>query len=567
MDSFMCPCTACFAATRGHPAVVVPQQHHNRHYYLRPNLDFFREKKGWMFGRLRRTRTVESTASTVLTQTSSPSAAREDEIVGGRNTREGEEKEEEEDGWADGSGPALASRSVWLSDEERVRIAFRRARAGAEKIGLDRSPFFPRTAAEYVGLKADMLAARAARLRAKVRERERVLRARTAGRWKRLSVVGRSGEIEEVMVPVYFGDSEDGRPAPRQSRARSTPGGLAGSNTEDRVVFKGKSPEAWGATPLQRVDEEVPGRWGDRADPALQSGFSMGSLLSAGPASAATGRRRTSSVTLLREVAAHAASRRGNLQGSGVPIPAHGPSPDRSPFEDDGSDSDSSFTPSDYRPGARRLTNTTRRAWTESSEDELGSSPGSSFTPARCVTTNLARLAETGGKGSTRGERIGAIDSSQERARGGADGSRSFRSALDDTLGPYNFQMYRTPSGTMETTQTDAAEREPGRVGSGPAQTQNNMRDDAEETTNDAGTDATDSLQDDDDDDDTHQHRRAPDARSTDLLPPALLPPLTSRTADAGGGPAGDAGAQRARRAHGRVRAARQPVHGGGGAG
>ncbi|KAL2185199.1 hypothetical protein L209DRAFT_424708 [Thermothelomyces heterothallicus CBS 203.75] len=66
MDSVMCPCTACFAATRGYPAIVGPQQHSNRHYYLRPNLDFFRGKKGRMFGRLRRVRTIESTTSTLV---------------------------------------------------------------------------------------------------------------------------------------------------------------------------------------------------------------------------------------------------------------------------------------------------------------------------------------------------------------------------------------------------------------------------------------------------------------------------------------------------------------------
>lgn len=113
-----------------------------------------------------------------------------------------------------GQGPSTSSQHVWLSDEERVRVAFKRARTSAEKVDLDRSPFFPRTVAEYAGLKAGMLEARAARLRAKVRERERaLLRAREGGAWRRVFLVGRSGRAEERVVPVYYGRAEEGSPA------------------------------------------------------------------------------------------------------------------------------------------------------------------------------------------------------------------------------------------------------------------------------------------------------------------------------------------------------------------
>lgn len=132
----------------------------------------------------------------------------EDDWKGGDEEERGDDDDKEFE--RERSALPRTPRHVWLSDEERLRVAFRRARASAKKVGLDRSPFFPRTVAEYAGLKADMLAARAARLRAKVRERERMLQAQTAARWKKLFVVGRSGEIEEIMVALYFGDCEKG---------------------------------------------------------------------------------------------------------------------------------------------------------------------------------------------------------------------------------------------------------------------------------------------------------------------------------------------------------------------
>jgi hypothetical protein len=64
--------------------------------------------------------------------------------------------------------------------------------------------------AEYAGLKADGLEAKAARLRGRVEERERVLRARGNARWKAIVVVGPSGQIEERLFPVYFGGQGEG---------------------------------------------------------------------------------------------------------------------------------------------------------------------------------------------------------------------------------------------------------------------------------------------------------------------------------------------------------------------
>lgn len=131
------------------------------------------------------------------------------------------DQESDQDMW--GLSQGQGSQHVWLSDEERLRIAFKRARTSAEKVDLDRSPFFPRTVAEYAGLKAGMLEARAARLRAKVREREMALRARDGGGWKRVFVVGGSGRTEEKVIPVYYGRSEESKPA--------APSAVKGSST------------------------------------------------------------------------------------------------------------------------------------------------------------------------------------------------------------------------------------------------------------------------------------------------------------------------------------------------
>jgi len=109
----------------------------------------------------------------------------------------------------DDSGQLHPSKHVWLSDEEKVRIAFGRVRTNAAKVELDRSPFFPRTAAEYVGLKADMVEARAARLKTKVTEKEALLRGLRNPRWTAVLVVGPSGQIEEKIIPLSY-DGQEG---------------------------------------------------------------------------------------------------------------------------------------------------------------------------------------------------------------------------------------------------------------------------------------------------------------------------------------------------------------------
>jgi hypothetical protein len=70
-----------------------------------------------------------------------------------------------------------------------------------------------------------MLEARAARLRAKVWERERALWAKQNARWKRVFVVGYSGEPEERAIAVYYEDREKGgRSAPAATQPSSTVG-------------------------------------------------------------------------------------------------------------------------------------------------------------------------------------------------------------------------------------------------------------------------------------------------------------------------------------------------------
>ncbi|KAJ4306968.1 hypothetical protein N0V88_000341 [Collariella sp. IMI 366227] len=88
---------------------------------------------------------------------------------------------------------------------ERSRLAFRRTLANAQKIGLDRSPFFPKTAAEYVGAKAGMLEDKAALLKVKLAEKEARLAAARNAKWEVIPVVGEGGVLGERAVPVYFG--------------------------------------------------------------------------------------------------------------------------------------------------------------------------------------------------------------------------------------------------------------------------------------------------------------------------------------------------------------------------
>ncbi|GAB1313180.1 hypothetical protein MFIFM68171_03390 [Madurella fahalii] len=97
-----------------------------------------------------------------------------------------------------------ARNNVWVSNQEKVRINFRRLHAGAEKAGLAKSPFFPKTAAEYAGLKADILEAEAAKLKAKIVAKEAALEdRRQGGQWKTIQVIGSSGKVETKTIPVY----------------------------------------------------------------------------------------------------------------------------------------------------------------------------------------------------------------------------------------------------------------------------------------------------------------------------------------------------------------------------
>lgn len=99
--------------------------------------------------------------------------------------------------------PGIRS-NIWASDAEKVRSKFRRLRSGAEEVSVAKSPFFPQTAAEYAGLMADILEAEAAKLGAKIAEKEAALAdRRRGGRWKTILVVGPSGEVETKTIPVY----------------------------------------------------------------------------------------------------------------------------------------------------------------------------------------------------------------------------------------------------------------------------------------------------------------------------------------------------------------------------
>ncbi|SPQ27543.1 3cfc0419-771f-4b82-ab9a-b66dea8ec750 [Thermothielavioides terrestris] len=95
--------------------------------------------------------------------------------------------------------------NMWLSEPEKIRVNFKRAKAAAAKLGLDRSPYFPRTAGEYAGLKADMLEAKAARLRFRIQELERKKDIRQNAQWETIWVLGPAGQIQEKRVLIYSG--------------------------------------------------------------------------------------------------------------------------------------------------------------------------------------------------------------------------------------------------------------------------------------------------------------------------------------------------------------------------
>jgi hypothetical protein len=93
-------------------------------------------------------------------------------------------------------------RKLWVSDEEKFRVNFKRIRTKAEKIGLNKSPFFPTTAAELAGLKAETLEAGVRKLRAKIEEKEKGLWAEKRLHGKTVFVVEPSGDIESRPSPV-----------------------------------------------------------------------------------------------------------------------------------------------------------------------------------------------------------------------------------------------------------------------------------------------------------------------------------------------------------------------------
>ncbi|KAK4033890.1 hypothetical protein C8A01DRAFT_39660, partial [Parachaetomium inaequale] len=446
-----------------------------------------------------------------------------------------EENEEEEDTdqeeYEDASGPL---QHVWISDKERQRVAYKRARVSAERVDLDRSPFFPKTVAEYVGLKAGMLEARAARLRAKVQERERVLWAKENARWKRVFVVGYSGETEEIAVPVYYEDQGEGKPvAPAAVRPSSAvgngepavqleqtsntnfgsgpfcppgpvatgidisdpwpqapyfPGPVTTANinanyhwvpayyfpdsslntaghwpqpcyvacpvTLDWPALYARDLAWWEANPFQTRQENTPWPWvdaawfGPQANDAVNynHGFQL-------PPTSAAGHQRARSATFLREVAAHAAIRRG--------VEQHGQSkPDSAPdsqgwFEDDGYDSDSSFTPSDYR----LQPNTSKGEARDKTSYEACISRFSDdfFTPNN-YTTQPAAVGKLAGNGQ---DKVDGHFSDEHNGHNKNENGLNASSHSRPTPGDYQldkFKFYRTLDGKMEAKGKDKRE-------------------------------------------------------------------------------------------------------------
>ncbi|KAH6847856.1 hypothetical protein B0I37DRAFT_431713 [Chaetomium sp. MPI-CAGE-AT-0009] len=308
---------------------------------------------------------------------------------------EGDEVEGEDaesgghDSEQDTSGLSQGPQHVWLSDEERLRVAFTRARTSAEKVDLDRSPFFPRTLAEYAGLKAGMLEAKTARLRVKIEEKEMTLRARDRARWKRVFVVGRSGEAEEKVIPVYYGSPKEGKPAAPSAAKHSPMGADAASVVQGEATSNTNLENHWGgriAPAPNATDHWVQSLYFAFPTTFDWFNFDAGHLISYEPIPSQAhqglesvpctgqlwpdsqldgtvdhppgsvphhhrevGHQRTRSVAILREVAAHAAFRHGNISGN-TQGRTDGAYHKQRWLEDDDYDSDSSFTPTDYRP-------------------------------------------------------------------------------------------------------------------------------------------------------------------------------------------------------------------------
>ncbi|KAK3304361.1 uncharacterized protein B0T15DRAFT_494826 [Chaetomium strumarium] len=290
---------------------------------------------------------------------------KEDWADGGDDEEEQEDDDDDEndndddgdDDDDDSSGLFQPTRTVWLSETEKMRVALKRLLRTAEKRGFGRSPFLPTTAAEYVGLRADMVDAKAARLRAKIEERERELHAQEHAQWKTVLVVGAGGQIETKLVPVYYSAPEQGRP--------DSPGALAQPCWHPVPYFPHPAPvyvfpaTPWPYSPSLSMPSfptstlnPAAAAWsqpscfaaqGADAPDQVPRGFTLGpSLLPAQP-------RRISSIPLLRRLASHATLRRGIVQEQ-----AEGTDTDRNFqwFCDDDESSDAgSFTPSDYQPG------------------------------------------------------------------------------------------------------------------------------------------------------------------------------------------------------------------------
>ncbi|KAK4101089.1 hypothetical protein N658DRAFT_534164 [Parathielavia hyrcaniae] len=313
--------------------------------------------------------------------------------------------EDDEQNAAGSPSPHAASQHVWMSDEEKMRVAFRRARASAQRADLDRSPFFPQTLAEYVGLKAEAVEDKAARLRAWVEAREGMLRAREKQGTKSVFVLGACGRIEEKIVLVCHGEggprSEvlarstggvrkgkgkgkgvDAQPAKREARPLSVVNlGNGWSEAAGPTINGIDAAGPWGY-PVQPpfLACQIPTGWnplnakgltfgGYGGLPVLEENcawhFTDAACIVPHAKDAASyhndftsrfnhgsGHQRARSAEFLRQIVSHAALRRGLLQEEG------GPKPEKTGnshcwFEDDAYDSDSSFTPSEYSPKKR----------------------------------------------------------------------------------------------------------------------------------------------------------------------------------------------------------------------
>ncbi|KAK4241390.1 hypothetical protein C8A03DRAFT_30486 [Achaetomium macrosporum] len=266
----------------------------------------------------------------------------------------GDDGDDDEEGSSDLSRP---SRNVWLSDAEKMRVAFKRLRKNAEKTGLDRSPFLPTTAAEYVGLRADMVEAEAARLRAKTEERERELRAQQNAQWRTVFVVGAAGRIESKIVPVYYSAAEASR-----SDTLARPYWAQGPYFLDPATAYVYPVTPWAYpsfTPSFPISSQnTAAAWGQPFCLPAQATNALGYAppgFTLPPSSHLIQPRRISSIPLLRGLASHATSRKGKAEEQ-----TEGTHNKRNfrwlHDDDDNDDSDvSSFTPSEYRPGRQSI--------------------------------------------------------------------------------------------------------------------------------------------------------------------------------------------------------------------